>query len=214
MDFNDIKNAWKDSLKDEELLNKQEIEAKLNIKRKSNTALNKVKWSYKVELLIGSTASLFVIIWMLINVDSKNKAFIISIAVLFFGSLLFFAWSNFRRIRKVSITSEQLKPTLQKTIKSIERYVGFNKSFFTKYLLLPFSVIFGLTIGLHIGSGYKGLLEILSLLEKEKITYIIIVGLTAIVFVIPFSQFLNRKMYKQHLDELKQCLKEFEEIEE
>ena len=32
-------------------------------------------------------------------------------------------------------------------------------------------------------------------------------------FFIPFSQFMNKRMYKQHLDELKQCLKEFEETE-
>ncbi len=32
--------------------------------------------------------------------------------------------------------------------------------------------------------------------------------------MIPISQYLNKKMYKRHLDELKQCLKEFEEIEE
>ena len=43
MDFNDIKNAWKDSFKDEELLNKEEIKTKWKIKGKSNTALDKIK---------------------------------------------------------------------------------------------------------------------------------------------------------------------------
>ncbi len=211
MDFNDIKNTWKNSFKDEELFNKQEIEAKLKIKGKSNTALNKVKRNYKFELILGGSFSVFFIVWMFINLAMDYKFIIIILTVLFFGILISFTWRNFRKVRKTIISSEQLKPALIKTIKDIERYVNFNKSNFSKFLLLPFAICFGMVIGLFMNSADKEILEIFDSVEIIKLVVTLVI--VSAVFI-PISQYFNKKMYKQHLDELKQCLKEFEEIEE
>lgn len=213
MDFNDIKNIWENSFKDEEVLNKNEIEAKLKIKSKSNITLNKVKRNYKFELILGGILSAFFIVWIFFNLSTDYKFFIIVLTVLFFGTLLSFTWRNFKKVRKTVISSEQLKPALIKSIKDIERYVNFNKSNFTKYLLLPFAIVFGMSVGLFIGTGEKEILELFSILESEMVPIIsILIILSA--FFIPFSQYFNKKMYKQHLDELKQNLTDFEEIEE
>lgn len=211
MDFNDIKNTWKNSFKDEELLNKQEIEAKLKIKGKSNTALNKVKRNYKFELILGGSFSVFFIVWMFINLAMDYKFIIITLTVLFFGILISFTWRNFRKVRKIVISSEQLKPALIKTIKDIERYVNFNKSNFSKFLLLPFAICFGMVIGLFMNSADKGISEIFDAVEIIKLVVTLVI--VSAVFI-PISQYYNKKMYKQHLDELKQCLKEFENIED
>ncbi len=213
MDFNDIKNVWKKSFEDEGHLNKEEIEAKLKIKSKSNTALKKVKRNYLFELIGGGSIFIYFILWLYINLASY-KLVIIPFCILFFGLIISFSWRNYNRIRKTVITADQLKPALQKTIKDIERYVNFNKSNFTKFILLPFAIIFGLGLGIFIGAGEKEISEILSLLKNEVIIKIIAVFVVGVAFTIPFSQYLNKKMYKQHLDELKQCLKDFEEIEE
>ncbi len=211
MDFNDIKNTWKNSFKDEELLNKQEIEAKLKIKGKSNTALNKVKRNYKFELILGGSFSVFFIVWMFINLAMDYKFIIITLTVLFFGILISFTWRNFRKVRKTVISSEQLKPALIKTIKDIERYVNFNKSNFSKFLLLPFAICFGMVIGLFMNSEDKGISEIFNAVEIIKLVVTLVI--VSAVFI-PISQYYNKKMYKQHLDELKECLKEFENIED
>ena len=214
MDFNDIKNAWKDSFKDEELLNKKEIEAKLKIKSKSNTALNKVKRNYKFELILGVTLFIFIIVYLFINITPKNKVLIISLATLFMGSLFSFTWINFKRIKDIIISSDQLKPTLVKTISYIQKYVNFNKSSFAKFILFPFAILFGMFLGLQMGSGEKKFIEIFALLENDALIKIILTFVIGSLIMIPISQFLNKKLYNQHLDELKQCLKEFEEIEE
>ncbi len=213
MDFNDIKNVWKNSFEDEGHLNKEEIEAKLKIKSKSNTALNKVKRNYLFELIGGGSIFIYFMLWLQINL-TNYKIIIIPFCLLFFGLLISFSWRNYNRIRKTVISPDQLKPALQQTIKDIERYVNFNKSSFTKFILLPFAIIFGLGLGLFIGAGEKEVSEIILLLENNEITKIIIVFVVGLGIAIPLSQYLNKKMYKQHLDELKQCLKDFEEIEE
>jgi len=211
MDFNEIKSVWKNTIKDEKLLNKEEIEAKLKIKSKSNTALNKVKRNYKIELYSGGIMAVFFILWVYINLSGEYKIILPLITVLFFGILFSFTWRNYKKVSRTVILPEQLKPALVKTIDDIQRYVNFNKSNFTKYLLLPFAMCFGMFIGLFIGAGDKDIMEIFSTFEIVKMAIALLVS--SAIFI-PVSQYFNKKMYKQHLDELKQCLKEFEQIED
>lgn len=213
MDFKDIKNTWKDSFNNDDLLNKDEIEAKLKIKSKSNTALNKVKRNYKIELVLGVVLSVCFIVWMSLNLSNKYNFIFLVLTILFFGTLISFTWRNFQKIRRTVLSNEQLKPALKKTIKDIEKYVNFNKSNFTKFLLLPFAIIFGMFIGLFIGIGEKEISEVFLILESGIIKVLLLVIILSAVFI-PISQYFNRRMYKQHLDELKQCLEDFEEIEE
>lgn len=209
MDFDEIKNTWKNSLRDDQHLNKDEIVNKIKIKSESNTALNKVKRSYKIELITGGTIAIFFMIWMYINLVKEYRYIFLSFSFIFFGILLLFTWRNYRKVSKTVISSDQLKPALMKTIQDIEKYVDFNMSNFAKYLLLPFAICFGMMVGLFISAGNQPLLEIFTLREIIKLVVTLVV-LSALF--IPLSQFMTRRMYKQHLDELKQCLKEFDEI--
>jgi hypothetical protein len=211
MEFKDIKNTWKDSFKDNELLSKKEIEAKLRIKSKSNTALNKVKRNYKFELITGGIISVLFISIMYIDLTSKYRLLFVLITVLFFGLLLSVTWRNYRRIRKTVFSNKKLKPALIKTISDIEHYVNFNKSNFTKYLLLPFAISFGMVIGSIMGSNEQEFTEIFTITKIFGLVITLII--TSVIFV-PISQYLNKKMYKQHVDELKHCLKDFEEIDD
>jgi|GEM_PF-1696415 len=213
MEFKDIKNTWNNSFMGNELLNKDEIEAKLKIKGKSNTALNKVRRNYKIELILGSIMSVYFIVWISFNLSNKYKFILIALSIIFFGTLISFTWRNFQKIRKTVLSNEQLKPALNKTIKDIERYVNFNKSNFTKFLLLPFAIVFGMFIGIFMGMGEKEISEILLILEGDIVKMVIIIIVLSSVFI-PISQYFNKKMYKQHLDELKECLKEFEDYKD
>jgi len=213
MEFKDIKNTWKDSFIENELLNKDEIKARLKIKGKSNTALNKVKRNYKIELILGGIMSVYFIVWISFNLSDKYKFILIALSIIFFGTLISFTWRNFQKIRKTVLSNEQLKPALNKTIKDIERYVNFNKSNFTKFLLLPFAIVFGMFIGLFMGLGEKEISEIFLILEGDIVKMVLIMVVLSSVFI-PISQYFNKKMYKQHLDELKQCLEEFEDYKD
>jgi hypothetical protein len=144
------------------------------------------------------------------SIPRDYKYLLILATVVFFGVLISFTWRNYKRIKYTVISSDQLKPALQQTIHDIEKYVDFNRSNFAKYLLMPFAISFGMIIGLLIGAGNEPLNRIFTWNEILKLTAVLVIMSG---FFIPFSQFMTKKMYKQHLDELKQCLKEFQEIE-
>ncbi len=68
-------------------------------------------------------------------------------------------------------------------------------------------------MGIFAVSGDKSVIEIISSLENRSIIKMIIVFVVMSGIMIPLTQYMNKKMYKRHLDELKQCLREFEEAE-
>ncbi|MCB2197164.1 MAG: hypothetical protein KQH79_14990 [Bacteroidetes bacterium] len=210
MDFNDIKRTWKNTIQSDQHLNKHDIETRLKIKSDSNTALNKVKRNYKIELYVSSILAILFMAWIYMSIPKNYKYLLILATVIFFGVLISFTRRNYKRIKHTVISSDQLKSALVQTIHDIEKYVDFNRSNFTKYLLMPFAISFGMIIGLLIGAGDEPLRNIFALNEviKLAIALVIMSGI-----FIPFSQYLTKKMYKQHLDELKQCLQEFQEIE-
>ncbi|MFO7843395.1 MAG: hypothetical protein R6V16_06250 [Bacteroidales bacterium] len=213
MDFNDIKNTWKKSFNNDKTLDKSDIELILRIKTESNTALKKVKRNYKVELIICSITSILVIAWFLGFTSGKVLLLITGLNILFFSFLILFCWNNYRKIKNRVISTDKLKPALIKTIKDIERYVNFNKSNFTRYILLPFSAIYGMSIGFLSRIDDLSWNEVLTHLNNKVFISSIITLFVVCIIFIPFSQYLNKKMYKQHLDELKRCLNEFNEFE-
>lgn len=214
MDFDDIKKTWKDSFNDKELLDKKDIEARLNIKSKSNTALNKIKRNYKIEVYSGIVLILFVMVWLYVNIHSNQKYLVMALSLVFFGVLIAFAFYNYLKVKNTVISTDQLKPALKQTITDIERYVKFNKSNFSKYILFPFTILFGMFLGLTLAADQESLIDLLQSLENFTIIKIIIAFVLFSLGMIPISQYYNHKMYKKHLDELKNCLKEFEQIEE
>ncbi|MEE4198669.1 MAG: hypothetical protein V2I54_13605 [Bacteroidales bacterium] len=214
MDFKEIKDTWKKSFENDKLLDKREIELRLKIKGESNTALRKIKKSYKSELVICGGLGLFVVFWFFLFSSGSVMIFINGLNILFFGSLFLFCWNNYRKIKNTFISTDKLKPALRKTIDHVEWYVDFNRSNFTRYILLPFAALYGMSMGYLSNMEVLSWEEILNHLNNlTLISSLVIIFLVSLI-AIPFSQYLSRKMYKQHLDELKRCLKEFEDIDE
>ncbi len=213
MDFNEIKNTWKDSYKKETLLSKEQIGALLRIKSNSNTALNKIKRSSKFELIGGALMYLIIIGELFMYVNTPDVFIIIALITLFMVFFYYSALRNLNRIINTAISGDQLKPTLINTINTIEKHVNFGGGNFFKFFLIPFSIVFGLAIGIYIGSGDKSIIETIYSLKSKSIIKIILVIVIGSGITIPFSQYMNKRMYQQHLDELKQYLKEFEETD-
>jgi uncharacterized membrane protein len=111
----------------------------------------------------------------------------------------------------VQITDEQLKPALEITIKEVRRNLKFGMGNLYKFVLIPLALILGIAIGIYIGSGDAGFWETVQSLQKKSILKIVLVVVAGSAITIPFSQFTMTRMYKQHVDELKRCLKEFDE---
>lgn len=207
MDFNDIKNTWKNSFEKEENLNRSELEKKLQIKAKSNTALNKIKRNYKIDLYSGLGLTILIIYYIIRTMNFEYKNIFIGFVILFFGSLMGWSIYNFFKIRKAQISTDKIKPALKQTIKDIERFVNFNKSTFAKYLLMPVSICTGMLYSIFKDAGEIAIAEILT--TQELIKLVVSLVILSLLFI-PLAQYYNKKMFKNHLDELKECLNEFE----
>ena len=149
----------------------------------------------------------------------SSAVFIFFVLVtLLLGGGIYFAWISYKKINKTIFASERLKPTLIKTINDVEMFMNFGRSSYVKFLIIPFSILLGMFIGLYIGShfssGAQDIIKTILTLERSSIIKIVLVLIVGGGVTILYSQFMLKRMYKQHLDELKRCLNEFEEEEE
>lgn len=217
MDLKELKNIWNDSYKDDKHLDKEQIEAMLKIKSKSKTALGKIKKSYKFEFISGVIMYLVIIFGLLFFIKTLMVLIFIGLVTLIMGLPYYYAWRTYNKIKDTVISDKRLKPTLISTIFDIEEYVNFTKSTLAKYMIIPFALLLGMSIGIFISlsftSGDMNFIETIYSLKPKSIIKMILILVIGSGVMIPLSQYLNKKMYKRHLDELKQCLREFEEAE-
>lgn len=216
MDFNNIKDIWKDSFSKEELLSKEQIENRLKIKKKSNDALRRVRRGYRFDIYFGGLIFLLILIVMFLSVPTSIQYFIIPFTTIFFTAIIWYTWKNYSKVRNTTIQDDQLKPNLIKTINDIEKFVTVSRSNLAKFVFIPFSLVLGMFIGLSYAAGTKnvGLDVIFSSMETGTIIKLILVPIIGTAVFVPFSLYVNKKLYKEHLDKLKKYLKEFEETEE
>lgn len=217
MDLNELKNIWNDFYKDDIHLDKEQIGAMLKIKSKSKTALVKIKKSYKFEFISVAIMYLIILFGLLFFIKTSTVLIFIGLITLIMGLPYYYVWKTYKKIKNTVISSKRLKPTLISTINDIEKYVNFTKSTLAKYIIIPFALLLGMSMGIFISlsftSGDMNFIETVCTLKAKSIIKMILILVIGSGVMIPLSQYFNKKMYKQHLDELKQCLKEFEETE-
>jgi len=80
-----------------------------------------------------------------------------------------------------------------------------------KFVLIPLALVFGIAIGILSVSGWAEFWPTIQSLENKSLIKIILVIVLGSAITIPYSQYMMNRMYKQHVDELKKCLKEFDE---
>jgi len=215
MEVNDIKNIWKDSFSEMEAkLGPKEIEAKLKIKSKTKSLMTKVKRSFQFELIFSSFIVVFAFIYIWPDINTNNQIFALAFVALFYLIIMLFVWNKYRKLKSITIVQDQLKPAMIRWIKILEKYVKFNKSRFTRYILLPFSIILGAALGMVLSAESEKVFEKLSQMDNWKMIVTVLLFFALYFLILPLSQYLNKKLYGQHLDEMKQCLKDLEEIDE
>jgi len=211
MDFNEIKHTWKSSFSNKEQLRSTQIESLLKISKESNTALSKLKNNNKNSLILLTAMYIIAIFFIIrfIQLPEALKPIIVFTTIM--GTGFYFSFRSYKRIKNTVFTNERLKSALQKTIHEVERNVKFGTGQVYKFILIPLALILGIAIGIYIAKGDRTFIETLYELEKQSIIKIIIVVIVGSGLAITYSQILIKRLYKKHLDELKRCLKEFEE---
>lgn len=213
MDFNEIKNTWNDSFKETEHLNRTQLEEILKIKSRSNTALAKIKSSFKLELITGLAMYIFIISALMIFIDFPEAAIFFVLITLLMGLPLYFYYKTYKKIKDTAYTDSTLKQSLIKTTDDIKNFVMIGKGNFLKFIMIPLATLTGMIIGLYIGTGENNFLEIITSLSIKTIVKMIVLLIVFSGVLIPFSKYWFKRKFKQHYDELTDCLKEYEETE-
>jgi len=211
MDFNEIKNTWKGSFKEKERLSSEQIEAMLKIRSKSNTALSKIKSSFKFELIAGVSLYSFIIAGVFTKINTPQSIILLLIVSLLMGIPMFFYYNTYKKIRHSIYTEGNLMQSLRNTTNNIEKFVLIGKNNYFKYAMIPLATITGMIMGLYIGTGENNIIEILQSLETRRIVKMVVVLVVFSGVLIPFSTYWFKRKFKQHYIELKTCLKELEE---
>jgi len=211
MDFEQIRYQWESSFKEKELLDKEQLQALLKIRESSNTALKKLIRNQRLGLIINTIMYLILVSGIYAFIESPSSFVLIGIFSLLMVVVYYFSGRSYIRIRKVQISDEQLKPALQKTIKELEQNLKFGMGNLYKYVLIPLALTVGIGIGIFSVSGYAEFWHTIQSLENRSVIKIILVIVIGSAITIPYSQYMMNRMYKQHVDELKRCLKEFDE---
>jgi hypothetical protein len=211
MDFNEIKNTWKDSFNEKERLSSSQIVDMLKLKRRSNTAIEKIKKSFKVELIGGGVMYLFIIIGLFCLMKMPEVLVFFALVTLIMGLPLHFFYKNYRRIKHVTYSESTLKQTLTKTTDAIEEFVNIGKGTWLKLIMIPLATIIGMFMGLFISTGKSDIIEIFSMLETRSIIKMVVLLFVWAGLLIPLSKYWFKKKFKQHYIELKNCLKELDE---
>jgi hypothetical protein len=211
MNFNQLKSTWQNSFKNEGL-SREQISAKLKIKGQSDIILKKIMNNYRNSLVTLAIMYLFIIAGLFIFLQTNIVYQIVTLITIFLVVAATDSYKSLRQIKRTTTSDDDVKTALTKTILIIEKSLRFGMGNLYKYLLIPLALIFGIVIGIFIGAGEKSVIETIYNLENKSIIKIILVIVFGTALTIPFSQFMLNRMYKQHLDELKTCLKEFDEL--
>jgi len=211
MDFNDIKNIWNHSFSEKERLSSSQIENMLKLKRRSNTAIEKIKTSFRIELIAGSLMYLFIVIGLFSLMKMPEVMVFFALVTLIMGLPLHFFYKNYRKIKHVTYSESTLKQTLTKTTDTIEEFVNIGKGTWLKFIMIPLATIIGMFMGLFISTGKSDIIEIFSMLETRSIVKMVVLLLVWAGLLIPFSKYWFKRKFKKHFDELKECLRELEE---
>lgn len=211
MDFEQIKYQWESSFKEEELLNEEQLRSLLQIKESSNTAIKKLVRNHRIGLVISTIMYLILVSGIIIFIEFPYAFVFAGIFTLLMILVYYFSGRSYNRIRKVQISDERLKPALEKTIKEVERNLKFGMGNLYKFVLIPLALIIGIAIGIFSVSGYAEFWNTVQSMENKSVIKIILVVVIGSAVTIPYSQYMMNRMYKQHVDELKRCLQEFDE---
>jgi hypothetical protein len=211
MDFNEIKNIWNSSFSEKEKLSSREIEDMLKLKSRSNTAIEKIKKSFRFELIAGFLMYLFIVIGLFSLMQLPEVLVFFALVTIIMGLPLYFFNKNYRRIKHVTYSVSTLKQTLKKTVNDIEEFVNIGKGTWLKLIMIPSATIIGMFMGLFISTGENNIIEIFNSLETRSIIKMIVLLLIFAGTMIPLSKYYFKKRFKQHFIELKNCLEELDE---
>jgi uncharacterized membrane protein YfcA len=201
MELDDLKSIWK---KDKPFEPKRDDEIASMLKGQSNSIISKLKRSVWFELIFTIVCGIALGIYSLTLESGALMWTIISLLVLFV-SYLFYYVKKIILLNQFNPSTENLKNSLQHLLDRLTTYLNFYKRSYA--ILYPVYFCLGLLFG-AMESGFDNFLNRLS--QPKTILYLIALAGIFFVCTIWITNWYLRKLYSNHLDKLKELLKELQ----
>ncbi|HEU5289594.1 MAG TPA: hypothetical protein VFU05_03050 [Cyclobacteriaceae bacterium] len=202
MELDDLKSIWKQDKPGFEP--KKEAEIASMIEGRSNSIISKLKRSVWFEMIFTIVCGVALGIWALLLESGALMWTIVSLIVLFV-SYMFYYVKKIMLLNRFDSSKENLKNSLQHLLDRLTTYLTFYKRSYS--ILYP--VYF--CLGLLFGALEKGLDDFLYRLSQPKtVLYLVFLAGVFFLFTIWMTNWYLKKLYGNHLDKLKELLKELQ----
>jgi len=200
MELDNIKKLWTeiDTLKDKQHINEERIKELLKSNQK--TALSKLIWLEKIQLIIiAPFCVLFCFLFhKIFGLDGFYTIWMF-LYFLFIVAGVFIVFRKYKMLKNINISNMIVKDIFAK-ISNYQHLLQKEKKLATVLVFALLSAFFVIDYRYLFGS--------------EVIWSQIIFGIVVVLAVTAFTPFLYKKLYNKHIEQIKQSLKELEEFEE
>lgn len=208
-ELEDLKNIWSSNIEKDigqQVVEQDKIRALLN--KKSTNIIDRVRKNLFGEIILFFIC-LILVASVPIYLQTKQVLIVCTlIIVLIFIPYLVYYLKKYQELKRFFSYNQDIKSSLQMLIKQLEKYI--NIYFWGSLLLTPIS---GFLLGFAILYEMKalGFLIYFNAFSSTTLSMILSFALLLTLISYPIMKWYIRKLYGQHLEKLKDCLRELEE---
>jgi len=201
-ELEDLKQIWKSHEQGYEP--KKESEIALMLQGKSNSIIGKLKRNVWVELIFTIACSIALGVYTITLEAGAIMWTIISLLILFAAYLIYYV-KKLMLLGRFNASDGNIKSSLENLYKKLSVYISFYRKSYA--VLYPFYFFLGIFFG-ALDTGLDGFLNRI----RDPKTLILLVVLTCGFFVFTFiaTNFYLKKLYGNHLANLKELLDELQ----
>jgi uncharacterized membrane protein (DUF485 family) len=202
MELEDLKSIWKGNLFEA----KQTDEIAAMLKGRSNLTIARLKRSVRFELLLTIAFGLLLLYLAITLRSGAVKWSIVSMVLLGFAYIIYYVM-KMRVLNRFDPSQQNIRENLEKLVSSMEAYLKFYKTSYT--ILYPVYFFLGVVF-VALERGMDAFLHQLG--QPETILRFAFVSLVVLVVSLFLSKWYLKKLYGNHLDALKELLRDIKEM--
>jgi len=210
IELDDLKNIWSSNIEND--IGKQSVEQekiRTLLKNKSTNIIDKVRTNLLREIIMFCVC-LLLVACVPVYLQTKEVFILCAIiVVVIFIPYLIYYLKKYRELKRFFSYNENMKHSLQLLIQQLEKYLSIY--FWGSLLLTPVSG-FLLCFVILYEMKALGFLLYFDVYSSATLSMILSFALLLTLVSYPVMKWYIRKLYGQHLEKLKDCLKELEEV--
>ena len=211
IELEDLKNIWSSKIENDigqQSIEKEKIRDLLN--KRSTNIIDKLRKNLLLEIIMFCVCLLLIAcVTIYLHTKEINILFVIVIAFIFIPYLIYYI-KKYRELKKFFSFNQDIKSSLQSLIIQLEKYL---KIYFLGSILLTPIYVFLSGFAILYEMKALGFLLYFDVFSSATLSMILSFALLLTLLSYPIMKWYIRKLYGQHLEKLKDCLKELNEAE-